>query len=198
LCLALISGKDHLQHTVLPLLLNGQSSHRIPGSPSHPVSLAFDDAVYHGACLPLLGLLEVCEYLGEHLFDFDHGALLGQASNKLADPPELLLVTHGGTAHYQGFEFALQVPEAAMNDMKELVPGGLGAREGEGLLGLPRKGNQPVEGARETQVDVLHLGTREGVRWVACEGHYPSQEVSDATDAEGRSSLVCREVLKQG
>ena len=79
-----------------------------------------------------------------------------------------------------------------MDDMEELVPGRLGAREGEGLVGLPRKGNQAVEGTGETQVDVLHLGAREGVCWVACEGHYPSQEVFDATDAEGGSSLVCR------
>ena len=85
-----------------------------------------------------------------------------------------------------------------MNDMKELVPGRLGAREAEGLVRLPRKGNQAVEGTGETQVDVLHLGAREGVRWVTCEGHYPSQEVSDATDTEGGSSLVCREFLKQG
>lgn len=149
--------------------------------------------------MPLLGLLEVCQYFGEHLFNFDHGALLGQASNELADSPELVLVTHGGgTAHDQGFEFALQVPKAAMDDMKELVPGRLGAREGEGLVGLPRKGNQAVEGTGETQVDVLHLGAGEGVCWVACEGHYPSQEVFDATDAEGGSIFVCREFLKQG
>ena len=84
-----------------------------------------------------------------------------------------------------------------MNDMKELVPGRLGAREAEGLVGLPRKGNQPVEGTGETQVDVLHLGAGEGVRWMACEGHYPSQEVFDATDAECWSIFVCRDFLKK-
>ena len=33
-----------------------------------------------------------------------------------------------------------------MDDMQKMIPGGLGAREGEGLVGLPRKGDQTVEG----------------------------------------------------